>query len=406
MNLSTRVWAFGLAVIVLNLSGLACSSSTPLKKAGDAASTPDLALAPDGGADVAGPDLPGPDLAKADLPTADTLLAGKDAISVADLPGSKDTLGLADLHVGKDLPQSDLPIGNDTTDLPVAVSDAAASEVPGADVPPSDGIPRDGPTDGPWGCNADAGAYPGCNDDPISAAIMGTCQPDGTCACKSPYVINPSTGRCRYPLRDASIFTDTSPAAACTGEYTACGCGCCGGVQPTLQCYYPSLGETIAAITAQDQATKNATNCESAGCGMGIRHLCCAEPAPDSPAGVTYAASGYSGGLEHVTISKAGSDCATLSFAKPMTSTSSPLKISMPSSWGVAGSAVGICGGASATDQAKGGVGTFVLRASGGDCVADLHVTLFAFTTDGTVKASRMDVDGIVVTGLPGGMCP
>jgi hypothetical protein len=395
-----------LGLAALNLAAVACSS-TPLKKAGDAATTtPDLALAADGGADVAGPDLPGPDLAKSDLPTPDTWLPGKDAISVADLPTGKDTLSPGDLAAGKDLPPSDLPSGNDTTDLPVTVADAPASEIPVGDVPPSDGILRDGATDGPWGCNPDAGAFPGCNDDPISAAIMGTCQPDNTCACKSPYTINPSTGRCRYPLRDASILDSTSTAAACTGEYNACGCGCCGGVQPTVQCYYPSLGETIAAITVQDQATKNATNCELVGCSMGIRHVCCAEPALESPAGVNYAASGYSGGLEHVTISKSGSECATLHFAKPITASSSALKITMPSSWGVAGSAAGTCGGASATDQAKGGVGTFVLRASGGDCVADLHVTLFAFTTDGTVKASRMDVDGLVVTGMPGGMCP
>jgi hypothetical protein len=56
-------------------------------------------------------------------------------------------------------------------------------------------------------------------------------------------------------------------------------------------------------------------------------------------------------------------------------------------------------------DQAKGGVGTLALHASGSDCLADLHATLFAFAADGTVKASRLDVDGIVVTGLSGGLC-
>jgi len=399
MNKPTHRFAFGIAIVVLNLAGLACSSSMPLKNTNDAAVNRDLGAgdlaAREANSDVAGPDLAAPDL---------NVVATPDATSFW-----KD-VALVDLPAGKDLPTSDLPsdlpAGNDTTDLPVIAADVRAGDIPLGDASHSDGGSRDGTADGVWGCKADAGGFQGCNDDPISAAIMGTCQPDGTCVCKSSYVINPSTGRCMYPPRDASVRSDTSTVAACTGDYTACGCGCCGGVQSTLKCYYPSLGETIAAITAQDQATKDATNCDLVGCSMGIRYVCCAEPAPDSPAGVTYEATGYSGGLEHVTISKSGTDCATLSFARPMTGTSSSLKITMPSSWGVAGSAVGSCGGTSATDQAKGGVGTFVLRASGTDCVADLHATLFAFTADGAVKTSRLDVDGIVVAGLPGGMCP
>ena len=56
-------------------------------------------------------------------------------------------------------------------------------------------------------------------------------------------------------------------------------------------------------------------------------------------------------------------------------------------------------------DQAKGAVGTLALRASGSQCVADLHATLFTFAADGTVKTSRLDVDSVVVTGLPGTLC-
>jgi hypothetical protein len=74
----------------------------------------------------------------------------------------------------------------------------------------------------------------------------------------------------------------------------------------------------------------------------------------------------------------------------------------MPSSWGVVSAGFGSCGDASATDQAKGAVGTLTLRASGSQCEADLHATLFAFEADGTVKTTRLDVDGVAVTGLPG----
>ncbi|HEX7598205.1 MAG TPA: hypothetical protein VF518_08325, partial [Polyangia bacterium] len=381
-------------------------------------------------------------------------LAGKDT-ALADLPTGKDTILLADLPAGKDTPEADLPAGNDTrsADLPPTVADVRASDVAAGDAPPADRAPRDGPADGVWGCRSDAAWPAPCNDNPNSQAVMGTCQPDGTCACSSAYVINPSTGRCRYPplpctpganqtcndnplvssiwgtcqpdgtcactaghvvnpdtgrcmmapVSDASTGGDAS--ASCTGDYTACGCGCCGGVQATPRCYYPSLGETIAAITAQDLATRSASNCAFVGCGLGIHYLCCPEAAPEAPSGATYAADGYSGGLDHVTISKSGPDCATVSFARPMTSTGSWLKIATPSSWGVVSGGFGTCGDAGVMGQAQGAVGTLGLRASGSQCLADLHATLFAFAADGTVKTARLDVDGVAVTGLPGGLC-
>ena len=394
MTIPTRRFAFGLAIVVLNCAGLACSSSTPLKKASDAAVNQDLGAGElsvrDASPDVARTDLAAPDL---NVPAAsDASSLGKD-------------VALSDLPAGKDMPPSDLPTGNDTTDLPVTVADAPASDVPVGDVPPSDGVPPDGAADVVGGCKLDAGVAPSCNDDPISAAVMGTCQPDGTCLCKSSYVINPSTGRCMVPPRDAAVRGDTSTAAACAGEYNACGCGCCSSAPRDVGCYYPSLGETIAAITAQDQTIKSGSTCTSSGCSAGVRYVCCAEPAPESPSSATYVATGYSGGLDHVTINKSGADCAMLSFARPMTGNSPSLKITMPSSWAVASSGFGPCGVAGVTDPAKGGVGTFSLRASGSDCLADLHATLFAFAADGTVKASRLDVDSIAVTGMPGSLC-
>jgi hypothetical protein len=404
MNTSSHRCSVGLAVLALNF--VACSSSAPLKKAGDGAAPPDL------GGDVqptpeANPDLVGSDLFMPDLPPADTLLSGKDT-ALTDLAADNDAVILADFPIGKDTPQIDLPAGSDTilADLPATAADALASDVPPGDVPPTDGVPRDGPADGFWGCKLDSGGAPACNDNPSSEAVMGTCQPDGTCVCSGAYVINPMTGRCMYPLRDASVGSDTGATAGCTGDYTACGCGCCGGVQATPRCYYPSLGETIAAIKAQDEATKSSTNCNLVGCSLGIHYVCCAETAPESPSSATYVATGYSGGLDHLSISKSGNDCATVSFARPMSSASSWLEITTPSSWGVSSAGFGTCGDAGATDQAKGAVGTLALRASGSQCVADLHATLFAFAADGTVRTSRLDVDGIVVTGgLPGGLC-
>jgi hypothetical protein len=409
MNTSSRPIFLGL--VALNLAVVACSS-TSLKKAGDAATTPDLGMADraarDGGSDLAGPDLAGPDvagpeLASGDVPSPDTLV-GKDAPIAADLSASKDLPSLADVPANQDtIILADL--SGTTVDAPTI--DASATDVP----MPADLAPRDGAADRPAVCKPDALGPVPCNDDPNSQAVMGTCQADGTCACNSYFVFNPSTGRCMYPPRDASVASDTVAAGTCTGDYTACGCGCCGGVQATSSCYYPSLGETIAAITAQDQADKSATNCSLVGCSLGIHYVCCAEGTPESPSSATYVADGYSGGLDHVTISKSGSDCATVSFANPMSSTNSLLEITTPSSptspssWGVVSGGFGACGDAGATDQAKGAVGTLALRASGSQCLADLHATLFAFAADGTVTSARLDVDGVVVTGLDGSMC-
>jgi hypothetical protein len=80
--------------------------------------------------------------------------------------------------------------------------------------------------------------------------------------------------------------------------------------------------------------------------------------------------------------------------------------MNLPATWGVVSGEFGPCGDAGTATQAKGGVGVLALRASGSQCLADLHATLFALAADGTVTASRLDVDGVAVTGLPGNFCP
>lgn len=396
MNTSSRGSAPGTAILVFAIASAACSSSKPLKKTGDAAAAPEL------GADVsterdASPDIASPDLASADSPSPDLSVATKD-VSQQDTVPIKDTVE-SDLFLVKDVAATELA----TFSADVPLTDGSSADAPARDMATADLASRDGATDRPLPCTP--GANQTCNDNLLVSSIWGTCQPDGTCICTTGHVVNPSTGRCMMaPINDASAGGDTGQSA-CTGDYTACGCGCCGGVQANPSCYYPSLGETIAAITAQDLATKSATNCSLVGCSVGIHYVCCPEAAPESPSSATYAADGYSGGLDHVTISTSGSDCATVSFARPMSSTGSSLKIATPSSWGVVSGGFGACGDAGVMDQARGAVGTLALRASGSQCVADLHATLFAFAADGTVKTTRLDVDAIPVTGFPGSLC-
>jgi hypothetical protein len=387
MNTSPRHVAVGLVVIALNVAGIACSSSTSLKKIGDAATPRDLGAddrpAQDVVADLTGLDLDEPDLLVQVIP--DVLPAGKDVVP-ADLDAGKDTV---------------------LADLPATVADVPGGDMPAGDVPPAaDLVTQDGPTSAVFDCRS-AGIGPTCNDSPISEAIMGACQLDGTCLCNRGYVINPSTGRCMYsnPKRDASTSSEAGPAATCTGDYTACGCGCCGSLTGNTRCYYPSLGETVATITAQDEATRLSTNCDLTGCSIGIHYLCCAPAAPDPPSSATYSASGYSGGLDHVTITKSGADCAALYFVSPTSSTGSDLRITTPDTWGVTMGLFGTCGDAGASDRAKGGVGTFALRASGSLCLADVHATLFAIAATGEVKTVRFDADGVTVVGLPVYLC-
>ncbi len=309
----------------------------------------------------------------------------------------------------KDAAQPDLFLVEDLAAIELAsgppdapLMDALTADAPNGDRDASDAVLRDGTSERPLPCTP--GADQTCNDNPVVSSIWGSCQPDGTCACTSGHVVNPSTGRCMMaPIDDASASGDIG-SAACTGDYTACGCGCCGGMQATPSCYYPSLGDAIAAITAQDLATKNATNCSFVGCSLGIHYVCCAEITPESPSSSTYTAEGYSGGLDHVSISKFGADCATVDFARPV-SGAGGLKIAAPTSWGVSSGGFGTCGDAGVMDQAKGAVGSLALHASGSQCLADLHATLFAFVDDGTVKSTRLDVDGVAVEGFPGSLC-
>jgi len=366
MSTSPRHFApcFSILALALGASG-GCSSSTPLKKTSDAAITADFGTGDSAARDAAD------DVTRVDMRSSEDLVLSRDvAADRAADEGSTSEAGSAVDVLARDLSLSDL------------VADGAA--------------------DHPLPCAP--GMNQTCNDNLLVSSIWGTCQPDGTCLCTAGHVVNPNTGRCMMaPTKDASPSSDTDPAT-CIGAYTACGCGCCGQVSIT-SCYYPSLGETIAAITAQDLTTKSATNCALAGCSLGIHYVCCAEAAPEPSSSATYTATGYAGDLDHVTISKSGSDCATLSFARPMTGGNSALRISTPASWGSASATFGVCGDASALDTATGAVGTLALRSNGAACLADLHATLFAFTADGNVKSARLDVDGVTVTGFPAGLC-
>lgn len=57
--------------------------------------------------------------------------------------------------------------------------------------------------------------------------------------------------------------------------YIACGCGCCGGVQPKRQCIYQSRGDDLQQIVQKDKDAAKNPRCAMTGCSTGIKYVYC-----------------------------------------------------------------------------------------------------------------------------------
>ena len=192
--------------------------------------------------------------------------------------------------------------------------------------------------------------------------------------------------------------SSSADAGVCGGEYTACGCGCCGGVTPQQRCYYPALGETRDSIVAADLAAKAATNCALVGCSLGTQYICCVAAPPESSGSATYAATGTSSALDRIRIVKTDSSgmCTTLQLAAPTTS-STAFRITLPAHWGVERASRAPCVAGTPVENAIGGIGSASFQSSVGVCVVDLNVTLFFGTT--TLEAVPLDATGLATVG-------
>ncbi|MBI2011407.1 hypothetical protein HYS91_01430 [Candidatus Daviesbacteria bacterium] len=58
-------------------------------------------------------------------------------------------------------------------------------------------------------------------------------------------------------------------------SYTACGCGCCGGVPAETQCLYKSKGDSLDEIKAEDIKTSKSESCAVMGCSRGTKYHYC-----------------------------------------------------------------------------------------------------------------------------------
>lgn len=66
-----------------------------------------------------------------------------------------------------------------------------------------------------------------------------------------------------------------TPTPTQTNMYTACGCGCCEGVDPIKKCIYQSKGESMNKIIQEDKKTGQSSQCSTMGCSIGTEYSYC-----------------------------------------------------------------------------------------------------------------------------------
>jgi hypothetical protein len=146
-----------------------------------------------------------------------------------------------------------------------------------------------------------------------------------------------------------------------------------------------------------------------AGCSLGVRSVCCAETAPDPSDNSIYLATNYVGALDHLRIEKqtAAGACIALRLTRPAVSTPRPLRISVPSDWGVQGGSVRDCNASAETDGLAGGLGTITFQGSAANCTLSIHATLFFTDDSGSIQAQRFDANNVTIVGGVGAPeCP
>ena len=58
-------------------------------------------------------------------------------------------------------------------------------------------------------------------------------------------------------------------------EYVACGCGCCGGIEPKESCLYHSNGDNMRIIIFNDKLQANNPSCPNMGCSFPTKYVYC-----------------------------------------------------------------------------------------------------------------------------------
>ena len=73
----------------------------------------------------------------------------------------------------------------------------------------------------------------------------------------------------------SQISNSDNTSATSVDSYVACGCGCCGGAEPKVECIYHSNGDDINKIIENDILVSQAEGCRYAGCSQGVKYTYC-----------------------------------------------------------------------------------------------------------------------------------
>lgn len=170
-----------------------------------------------------------------------------------------------------------------------------------------------------------------------------------------------------------------------------CGCGCCGGVPGVTSCYYPALGQTRATIA---NPAPSPTTCAMAGCALGERHVCCADPGQAASAALYCARDTSSEDLPSLTLRKREESVCTDVVFSNIGAPAFP--ISSPGLYSVEYAVRGPCDGSGAL--AIGGLGTMTrdVDATSGLVQISAHLVLFFDAGSGIADSVRFDVAGVV----------
>jgi hypothetical protein len=225
----------------------------------------------------------------------------------------------------------------------------------------------------------DAGFF----DVPIAEALTDVALPD----LPRPDVPRPDAGG---DAGDAG--RDMIPGATCPADVTpvdVCGCGCCGEAKGRA-CYYPALGESRETVPHPPPS-----NCATAGCSAGVRHLCCADPGP-RPGVVTLCANNTSDEdfPRYQVTRRDNGVCTSLEVA--ISAPGSP--IVGPGLSNVATAWREPCGDISMRKYAIGGLGRVTespLTHADGSARRDIHVALYFDSGTGIADVVRIDADDV-----------
>ncbi|MBZ4330150.1 hypothetical protein NR800_22625 [Corallococcus interemptor] len=66
----------------------------------------------------------------------------------------------------------------------------------------------------------------------------------------------------------------------CTATYVACGCGCCGGVEPEVKCLSCAKGDDLQALIQKDEEARRDPQCAVMGCSTGTKYVYCDANSP------------------------------------------------------------------------------------------------------------------------------